>query len=145
MKTRRRRSKSGRERTGFLHRARSWMGWATTTVLVIGLAVFVGSSLQTQRLVGLRQNATALEVRLQEVRAQRNDVRTRLLEARRYEVVAPRARVELGLVDSDLARRSFVALPVRDAEPETGFVATLAERLDRFAEVRGSMAAEADR
>lgn len=145
MRTRRRTSKTRREPTGFLNRARSWMGWATTTVLVVGLAVFVGSSLQTQRLVGLRQKVTELEVRLEEVRARNNDVRTRLLEARRHEVVARRAREELGLVDSDLARRNFVALPAPDVEPEAGFVATLAERLDRFAGVRGSMAAEADR
>mgnify|MGYP006305385125 FL=1 len=146
MKIRRRQRTHRRtERAGFLAHARSWMGWATSALLVVGLATFVGSSLQTQRLVGLRQQVADLEERLQEVRARHNDAQTRLLNARKYEVVGPRARMELGLVESDLSRRSFVALPAPAPAPETGFVASLAARLDRFAEVRTSLAAERER
>lgn len=124
--------------------ARAWtrLGSVTTVLLVVGLLTLVGSSLQTQRLIGLRQKAAALEVELAEARARRNAVHTQLTEARRYERIADRARLELGMVDSDATLRTFVSLPAAPSPREPGLVARLADRLDRFSRVRASFAAE---
>jgi len=118
------------------------MGSVTALMLVVGLLTLIGSSLQTQRLIGLRHQAADLEVELAETRAEREGVRARLIDARRYERIAERARVELGMIESSAEGRRFVSMPTSAPEAAPGLVDRLARRLDRFAEVRASNAAE---
>ncbi|HKK70880.1 MAG TPA: hypothetical protein VKA86_06665 [Candidatus Krumholzibacteria bacterium] len=129
----------------FARRARSFLGSFTSITLLVVLVVLVWSTLQTQRLVGLRQQAVELEQHVERERVLRDAAETRALHARSYEVVAERARRELGLVDSDPARRSFVALPAPVEEAGSGFVERLADTMDRFGRVRASLAAERER
>lgn len=142
--TRRRRKKSTSNgaRPGLWRRARSWMGSVTAILLVVGLSTLVWSTLQTQKLVGLRQLAAELEIEQAEAQARLKAVNARLSEARNYDRIVERARLELGMIDSDASSRTFVAMPAREAVDDGGFVGRLADRLDRFSQVRASLAAE---
>jgi cell division protein FtsB len=126
----------------FARRARGTLGSFTSIALLVVLVALVWSTLQTQRLVGLRQQSVELEQQVERARVRRDAAEARALHARSYDVIADRARRELGLVDSDPARRSFVALPAPVEKTSSGFVERLADTMDRFGRVRASLAAE---
>lgn len=130
---------------GLWRRGRNLVGSFTAVAVAVVLVSLVWSTLQTQRLVGLRQQAVELEQRVEAEAALRDAALAALLVERSYETVAARARVELGMVDSDPGSRTFVALPQDHSDEDPALTERLARQLDRFSRVRAAFASEETR
>ena len=140
--TRRRRPARRRLLGRIRNLAQGWV-WVAVVVGVVGL---VTSSLQTHRLDSLRVQRVELVEELDLARHDLERARRGYEREASYEVVAERARHELGLVESAPGEQLFLALPEtgRRFEPETAWD-RLAQKLDRFGSVRRALAREEER
>lgn len=122
--------------------AQSWALFAGA----VALAGLVAGSLFMHRLDSLSKQRVELEAEVASARHALDRVRAELARDSAYEVVVRRAKSELRLVECAPAAQLFLAMPRDLREPgSTNWIADLAARVDRFANVRDVFAAEKDR
>lgn len=122
---------------------------AQSWVLLAGAVALTGlvcASLLMHRLDSLSKQRVHLTEELADARHDLDRARAVYASNAAYEVVVRRARTELQLSECAPATQLFLAMPRdRDRTDETSWIAELASRVDRFANVRGVFAAERDR
>lgn len=112
----------------------------------LGLVGLMAGSVTTHRLDSLSKQRVRLENELESARHDLVRAQSQYASHSAYEVVVRRARNELGLVECAPASQLFLAMPrERDVEAEQSWLGSLAARIDRFANVRGVLAAERER